>query len=208
MSEDWAEENLKTIRTLMERASVYRHALAPISIIAGILGTVAAGVADGLDWSGKDHFARYWIGVAVIVGGVALLLMRRQAVNEGEKFMSLPARRVTQAMFPMFMAGLGFGILELCTPVENRDSILLAGLWMVFYGVGLHAAGFFMRRGLKLLGWIFIFSGLICLGTNSLANVLWLDESRAHWVMGSVFGLGNLLYGIYLKLTAEPLDVE
>ena len=77
MSEDWAEENLKTIRTLMERASQYRLALAPISIIVGILGIVAAGVTRLLEWSGPGQFAGYWIVVAVIVGGITLILIRR-----------------------------------------------------------------------------------------------------------------------------------
>ena len=205
MSEDWAEENLKTIRTLMERASLYRLALAPISIIVGILGITAAGMAHSLGWAVKGSFAGYWMAVGLFGGGVALLLMRRQALKAGEGFMSPPAKRVAQAMIPMFLAGLGFGVIEFCMSVDERDSIQLAGLWMISYGGGIHAAGFFMRRGLKLLGWIFIISGFICVITNSLGRV---DDSMAHWIMGGAFGLGNLLYGIYLKVTAEPLDAE
>ena len=79
---------------------------------------------------------------------------------------------------------------------------------MISYGGGIHAAGFFMRRGLKLLGCLFTVLGFICVVGNGLANVPWLVDSTAHWVMGGVFGLGNLLYGIYLKVTAEPLDAE
>ena len=208
MSEDWAEENLKTIRTLMERASQYRLALAPISIIVGILGIVAATVTRLLGWSGSGQFAGYWMIVAVIVGGITLILIRRQAMRGGERFISAPAKRVAQSMAPLFVVGLGFGVLELCLPIAERDSIRLAGLWMISYGGGIHAAGFFMRRGLKLLGCLFIVLGFICVVGNGLANVPWLVDSTAHWVMGGVFGLGNLLYGIYLKVTAEPLDAE
>jgi hypothetical protein len=203
MSEGWAEENLKTIRTLMERAGVYRLALAPICIIVGILGIIAALVAESLNFSGKDSFSGYWMVVGIIVGSLALVLIRRQAVKEGEEFMSPPAKRVARSMAPLFVAGLGFGVLELFLPVAQRDSIQLAGLWMISYGGGIHAAGFFMRRGLKLLGWIFIISGLLCVTFNFLGRA---DESIAHWIMGGVFGLGNLMYGIYLKVTAEPLD--
>jgi len=206
MSEDWAEENLKTIRTLMERASLYRLALAPISIIVGILGITAAGATKLMGWSGQ--FAGYWMGVAVIVGSITLILIRRQAMRGGEEFISAPAKRVAQSMAPLFVAGLGFGVLELCLPIAERDSIRLAGLWMISYGGGIHAAGFFMRRGLKLLGCLFIVLGFICVAGNGLGNVPWLDDSTAHWVMGGVFGLGNLLYGIYLKVTAEPLAAE
>ena len=38
MESNWAEENLQTIRTLMERSAVYRRALAPIMLFAGALG--------------------------------------------------------------------------------------------------------------------------------------------------------------------------
>ena len=134
MSEDWAEENLKTIRTLMERASQYRLALAPISIIVGILGIVAATVTRLLGWSGSGQFAGYWMVVAVIVGGITLILIRRQAMRGGERFISAPAKRVAQSMAPLFVVGLGFGVLELCLPIAERDSIRLAGLWMISYG--------------------------------------------------------------------------
>ena len=42
METNWAEENLKTIRTLMERSAIYRRALAPIMIFAGVVGVIAA----------------------------------------------------------------------------------------------------------------------------------------------------------------------
>mgnify|MGYP001334643919 CR=1 FL=1 len=208
MSEDWAEENLKTIRTLMERASLYRLSLAPISIIVGILGVLAAAIADGLHWGGESSFAGYWMAVGIIIGGITLVLIRRQALKAGEEFMSPAAKRVAQSMAPLFVAGLGFGVLELVLPITERDSIRLAGLWMISYGGGIHAAGFFMRRGLKLLGCLFLALGLICLACNYSANIPWLNGSTAHWVMGGVFGMGNLLYGIYLKVTAEPLNAE
>jgi len=42
MDSKWAEENLQTIRTLMERSAVYRRALAPIMLCAGTVGIIAA----------------------------------------------------------------------------------------------------------------------------------------------------------------------
>ncbi len=54
MEPKWAEENLQTIRTLMERSAVYRRALAPIMLFAGLLGVTAAAtgchtIADAAD---------------------------------------------------------------------------------------------------------------------------------------------------------------
>ncbi|MDG1831772.1 MAG: hypothetical protein P8J63_00965, partial [Verrucomicrobiota bacterium] len=66
MSTQWAEENLNTIRTLMERASVYRRTLAPVAIAVGALGMAAAGLAERMGWTGQNNFAGYWLGVGVV----------------------------------------------------------------------------------------------------------------------------------------------
>ena len=209
MSANWAEENLNTIRTLMERASVYRRALAPISIVAGILGILAAGLTQMAGWTGKDHFVVYWMSVAAITGAVVLMLMYRQAIKAGETFWSPPTRRVAQAMLPLLVAGFVLGILEIGDlSATNHDSIRLAALWMILYGGALHSAGFFMRRGLKLLGWIYLILGSLCLLFQESGQIPWLNESRAHLLMGWAFGVNNLAYGLYLRLTSEPLETE
>jgi hypothetical protein len=208
MSAKWAEENLSTIRTLMERASVYRRALAPVAIAVGMLGIAAAGLAEGMGWTGQNNFAGYWLGVGVVAGVTALLLVRRQALQADEEFWSPPTRRVVQVAAPLLLAVLGLGVLEILSSPEKRDSIRLIALWMVLYGGALHASGFFMRRGLKLVGWIFVSLGAICLYLHTFGKVQWLDEAHAHWVMGWAFGANHLAYGVYLKLTAKPMDEE
>ena len=207
MSAQWAEENLNTIRTLMERASVYRRALAPVAIAVGVLGMAAAGLAEGMGWTGQNNFAGYWLGVGVVTLLAALLLVRRQALQANEEFWSPPTRRVAQVMAPLLLAGLGFGVLEILN-TGGRDSIRLIALWMVLYGGALHAAGFFMQRGLKLVGWIFVISGTICLYLHTMGDVKWLGEANANWVMGWAFGANHLAYGLYLKLTAKPVEEE
>jgi len=208
MDADWAEENLNTIRTLMERASVYRLALAPVAVAVGVMGLVAAGGAQAWGRTGAEDFAAYWMAVAGAGLGLALLMIRRQAMKAGEAFWSPPTRRVAQALAPMFVVGLGMGVLELLSVSKDRDSIQLICLWMMLYGGAIHAAGFFMKRGLKLLGALFVTVGLAGVFAHKIANITWLSESHAHWVMGAVFGGGHLLYGIYLKVTAEPVDEE
>lgn len=205
---NWAEENLKTIRSLMERASVYRRALAPVAITVGVLGLAAAAFAQAVDWTEPNRFAAYWMGVAGVSMLSALLLIRRQALKGGEEFWSPPTRRVAQAMAPMLAVGLGLGVLELLRAPMEGDGIRLAAIWMILYGGALHSAGFFMQRGLRLLGWFFVIIGIICIGISEFWETSWLVDSQAHWVMGWAFGVNNLAYGLYLKLTAEPLETE
>ena len=111
-------------------------------------------------------------------------------------------------MAPMLAVGLGLGLLELFQTPMDRNGIRLAAIWMILYGGALHSAGFFMQRGLSLLGWIFVFIGIICLFISEFGETSWLVDSQAHWVMGWAFGVNNLAYGVYLKLTAGPLESE
>ena len=205
---NWAEENLKTIRNLMEHAALYRRALAPVAITVGVLGLAAAAFAQAVDWTEPNRFAAYWMGVAGVSMLSALLLIRRQALKGGEEFWSPPTRRVAQAKAPMLAVGLGLGVLELLRAPMEGDGIRLEAIWMILYGGALHSAGFFMQRGLSLLGWFFVIIGIICLGISEFWETSWLVDSQAHWVMGWAFGVNNLAYGLYLKLTAEPLETE
>ena len=205
---NWAEENLKTIRNLMEHAALYRRALAPVAITVGVLGLAAAAFAQAVGWTEPNRFAAYWIGVAGVSMLSALLLIRRQALKGGEEFWSPPTRRVAQAMAPMLAVGLGLGVLELLRAPMEGDGIRLAAIWMILYGGALHSAGFFMQRGLRLLGWLFVIIGIICIVISEFGETSWLVDSQAHWVMGWAFGVNNLAYGVYLKLTAGPLEIE
>ena len=205
---NWAEENLKTIRNLMEHAALYRRALAPVAITVGVLGLIAAAFAHAVGWTEPNRFAAYWMGVGVVSMLSALLLIRRQALKGGEEFWSPPTRRVAHAMAPMLAVGLGLGLLVLLHDPMPRDGIRLAAIWMILYGGALHSAGFFMQRGLRLLGWFFVIIGIICLGISEFWETSWLVDSQANWVMGWAFGINNLAYGLYLKLTAEPLETE
>ena len=60
MQTDWASENLKVIRTLMERSAVYRRALAPVMGLAGATGIAAGALGAALGFRTSRPFAAYW----------------------------------------------------------------------------------------------------------------------------------------------------
>ncbi|HSY44382.1 MAG TPA: hypothetical protein VK811_10770 [Candidatus Acidoferrum sp.] len=199
MQTNWAEENLQTIRTLMERSAVYRRALAPIMLFAGTLGVVAAiiGLCCHLEsWQG---FGALWLGTAVIAVVGALLIVRRQAVKESEVFWSPPTKRVGQAILPPLFAGMVLG--SVFTFIRLANPMVLTFLWLFFYGCALHAAGFFMQRGMKVFGWIYIGSASVILCI--LAPFEYTVAVSAHWFMGFFFGVLHLAYGVYLYLTEK-----
>jgi hypothetical protein len=195
MESDWAVEHLQTIRTLMERSAVYRRALAPIMLFAGIMGVAAAGVGLLCHLDSMRSFGALWLGTAVLVVVGAFVIVRRQAIKDHEPLWSPPARRVGQALLPALLAGMCLGLVFAVAGLANAR--VLTFIWVLFYGCALHAAGFFMPRGVKWFGWIFV--GLACVSLVFLAA--FGLEINAHWLMGFFFGVLHLAYGAYLYLT-------
>lgn len=210
MDDTVAAENLRVIRTLMERSALYRRALAPVSLTTGGLGLVAGAVGWFLGLGSVDGFVGFWMATAVFVSAVSLLIVRRQALGDREAFWSPPTRRVAEAILPPLVAGLVLGLLALSPGKSDRPGSLsdlawwLPSIWMVLYGCAIHAAGFFVPRGMRRLGWLFVGAG--CSAVPVLTNLAPFSGktpsmTAAHLVMAATFGGFHLAYGLYLALT-------
>ena len=203
MQPHWAAEHLLVIRTLMERSAIYRRALAPIVLALGFLGVAAAAIG----WIAKVQepraFVGYWSGVGLVGLSGAYLLARRQALKAGESFWSAPTRRVTQALLPpLFVGFCASAVSVLISRQETWAAWCIVPVWMVLYGCAVHAAGFFMPRGMKLFGWGFIVVGCALAGQLALFGAA-ASLSAAHWVMVGSFGGFHLGYGFYLYITEK-----
>jgi len=200
---NWAVENLQTIRTLMERSALYRRALAPIMLFAGGLGVIAAAIGIHFRLSTVKGFTVLWLVTAVVVIAGAFYIARKQALKDNELFWSPPTRRVAQALMPPLAAGMILGIiLGLGSVARLVDFIvLLPFLWAFLYGCALHAAGFFMPRGVRWFGWVYIVSASIALLYVMLVRPNF--DVNGHWLMGIFFGGLHLAYGGYLYLTEK-----
>lgn len=196
-----AAENLQVIRTLMERAALYRRTLAPIMLFVGAVGSVAAVGGIALGMNPLPRFCGYWMAAALMAVSGAFAIARRQAMHDGEPFWSPPALRVSQALAPSLAAGLVFSLaLVAFAPSDLRWPFVLANA--LFYACAVHAAGFFMPRGMKLFAWLIVglSAGLLLVRP---ALVPAMGAALDHALMGAVFGLAHLAYGVYLYST-EP----
>jgi hypothetical protein len=202
MEQHVATEHLQVIRTLMERAALYRRTLAPIMLYVGSVGVVAAlgGVALGI--SEPRAFCAWWFAAAVAALAGAFVIARRQALADGEPFWSPPTVRVTQAIVPPLAAGLLLGLaLVAFAPGRERWLFILSNA--LFYGCAVHAAGFFMPRGMKLFGWLIILASGAWLLASAAAGGSPTTARVDHALMGALFGVAHLAYGVYLYAT-EP----
>ena len=206
MEPKWAEENLQTIRTLMERCAVYRRALAPIMLLAGVLGLAAAAIGLLLQLNTTRSFSALWLGTAGVAVAGSFFIARQQALKDHEVFWSAPTRRVAQALLPPLAAGMILGLVFGLGPNNSIDfTLLLPFLWALFYGCALHSAGFFMPRGVRLFGWVNIGLASACL--CGLMVIQPDFDLSGHWLMGFFFGLLHLAYGTYLYLTEKKSPV-
>jgi hypothetical protein len=200
MRTNWAEENLQTIRTLMERSAVYRRALAPIMFFAGVMGILAALVGLLFRLKSPHTFGELWLGTAMIVVIVAFFIARRQAVKDKENFWSPPTRRVGQALLPPLTAGMVLGVML----TWGNAIQFLPFIWALLYGCALHSAGFFISSGVKWFGWIYIGLALsIMLILTIVGSYYLIPDYSPHWLMGFFFGVLHLTYGAYLYLTEK-----
>lgn len=203
METNWATEHLQIIRTLMERSALYRRALAPIMIFCGVVGIAGGGAGWVLRVESPRAFVLFWAGAAAFAFAGSFLLVRRQALKDSEPFWSPPTRRIAQAMLPALFVGCGAGALLGLPQGSSAIPVWwLPSIWMGLYGCAIHAAGFFMPRGMKVFGW-----GYILLGGAIFWRFTFLPEAppmiRAHLLMGGAFGGLHLAYGVYLYFTEK-----
>jgi hypothetical protein len=201
MEQHVAAEHLQVIRTLMERSALYRRTLGPIMVYVGAVGSGAAlgGVALGIE--ALRAFCAWWLVAALVAIAGAFAIARRQALEDGERFWSPPALRVTQALLPPLAAGLLLSLaLVVFAPGDLRWLFVLGNA--LFYGCAMHAAGFFMPRGTNLFGWLIIVLSAAVLFMR-LVVAPGATATMDHALMGGFFGGAHLAYGAYLFMT-EP----
>jgi hypothetical protein len=206
METDWAAEHLQTIRTLMERSAVYRRALAPIMVWNGIVGVVAGLAGWKLTINSTAAFIVFWSVAALLAIVGSFLLVRRQAIKESEPFWSPPTRRIAQALLPPLFIGAFLNCYALYSTWSTGGdgsyvAFILILYWLFLYGCAAHSAAFFMTRGMKLFGWIFIAAG--CAVFLAGTRTGWPFGLSPHLLMAATFGGLHLAYGIYLYITEK-----
>jgi FtsH-binding integral membrane protein len=204
METNQATENLQVIRTLMERSALYRRALAPIMTFVGAIGIAGGVLGCAAKIDTQNGFILFWSGIAAVGLIGSFLQVRRQALKDAEPFWSPPTRRVAQALFMPLFIGAAVTIITWRFPADSYIKPWggICTIWMMLYGCALNAAGFFMNRGIKLLGW-----GIALCGCGLFAyRYAWVLEPNVlsdHRAMGWIFGGVQFAYGIYLYFTEK-----
>ena len=195
-----AEEDLRVIRSLMERATIYRAISAPTALVAGLLSFLVSTAIylneeTKLSWHQPirpRQFATIWVVVLVVVLAANTFFVWREAKKAGRPFISPGMRLALGAVVPCLLIPAAFTGWFFTTGYLGARDLDLVVLWIAFYGLALLSTAFFAPQSLVLLGWAFLLSGLAVPAlTNRLETV---TSNLPNLAMGITFGIYHLVY--------------
>jgi hypothetical protein len=196
-----AEEHLRVIRSLMERATIYRAISAPTALVAGLLSIFAAvaiflnnetGFNVGFQINSRE-FAFVWLVVLLVSLATTAFFIRREALRTGRPFISPAMKLALRAIAPCLLIPLSVTVWFLQTGYLGNQELFLVAVWTGFYGLALLSTNLFAPRSLALLGWAFL---LTSVAIPVLDRAIETDFSAytPDLAMGVTFGLYHLIY--------------
>lgn len=192
-----AAEQLRLIRAVMERATVFRALSGETALIGGALALAAAWRSEGKHYWG---FAGWWLGgLALVLAFNVFQIWRMKAVS-GRPLWSHGLRVAVRGALPSLIAGGFLGLLF----VRADNDRLAACLWILHYGLALLAIREFAPKSMVWLGWAFVTFGVASLaGVAGVIHVPldWLRMMNGARLMAVAFGGFHLIYGALIVTT-------
>jgi hypothetical protein len=203
-----AEDHLRVIRTLMERATIYRAISAPTALAGGLLAlglAVAIYYADSSSravYASSRKFALLWLALLALVLAINAFFLRREASRERRPFFSSGMKLTIRAVVPCLVVPAMVTVWFLRQGFLGNNELLLVTTWIVFYGLALLSTAFFAPQSLVILGWAFLLTGLfapiIQINSDDLPS-----QFMPAFFMGLTFGFYHLVYAICTWFSAQ-----
>jgi hypothetical protein len=149
-----AIDNLRYIRSAMERAGSFTAVPGVGGIVLGCTALVAAVLARQMGDAGSWLVA--WLGEAVLAGLIGVTTAARKSRKAGTPLLSGPGRKFLLGFAPPLFAG------AVLTFVLFRagDLSLLPGVWLLLYGTGVLCGGGASVKVVPLMGVCFMAAGV------------------------------------------------
>ena len=193
-----AEDHLRAIRSLMERATIYRAISAPSALVGGLLSLLLAISLMFRPVQQEQVVILCWLVVLLLTAAVNVYFLWRGARDRDEPFASRGMREALRALIPSFLVA---GVLTaLCLAGRGFDNLPV--IWSVCYGLALLATSHFAPPSIIRLGTLFLLTGLAMAVAESIAPAVIYKLPMAvrhqeHWgsfYMALTFGLYHIAY--------------
>lgn len=183
-----ALSQIADIRQQVARAQSFRGYRAATTAMTGLIAIVTALVHVSIAPPGHglrvDHYLYLWFAAAMlslaIVGSEMWLRVRRSG-SEMQRDLTLAA---VEQFTPALVTGLLLTIV--ITEFAWENVWMLPGLWMVLFAMGIYASRRVLPRFSSAVAGFYLLAGLTVLAMHR-------DAGMRPWVMGSVFGVGQLM---------------
>lgn len=201
-AEKTALEHLRIIRTLMERAHIYRAVSAPAALFGGILALTISivGFYHQEDSNSGGKFLAAWLILLALSTVSNLFLLVRESKEQAQPFITDGLRMALRAVIPPLTVG---GVLGICLITFRSEIVLAALVWILCYGLALLSTASFAPKSVIRLGCGFLIGGigLTVLWFFSKGSIAGMGSiSLASLFLGLTFGLFHVIYSVAVFL--------
>ncbi|MCW1885278.1 hypothetical protein OKA04_11105 [Luteolibacter flavescens] len=196
-----AAEQLRVIRTMMERATIFRALSGEAALIGGAMSLAAGWISEdrhGWKWGSV------WLGGLAIVLVFAIWQLLRAAHAHKRIVWSHGLKVALRGATPSLVVGGFVGLLYLRSGMPGAE-MLSACFWILHYGLALLAIREFAPKSMIWLGLAFLIVGLAALAGMTLFQTMqpMLAKVGASGLMAITFGGFHLLYGAAIVTTTR-----
>lgn len=197
-----AAEQLRLIRSIMERATIFRALSGETALIGGAAALAAAWLSDGQQsWA----WATWWLtGLGLALAFNIFQIFRIKQTHQ-RPFWSTGLRIALRGALPSLIAGGFLGLIF----VRGNHLPAAAAMWILHYGLALLAIREFAPKSMLWLGWAFVVAGVAALAgvsqvVDSVANLI--GQLSGSQLMAITFGGFHLIYGALIVTTSRRED--
>jgi hypothetical protein len=210
MNPSAAEEHLRLIRELMERATIYRTVSAPAALFCGLIALLVSGLAlipGPFQPPFQHNFVLVWVIVCLLSATANIFFLFRSTERRQERFASYRLRAALLAIAPAFIVAIA---LTVFLARAAGSELFIAVCWMALYGLALLSTMTFAPRSIVVLGWAFILTSVLILCLMTPVLILAVPNQPAlaleqvgYFAMAGSFGLYHTIYGLVVMFSAR-----
>jgi len=196
-----AADQLRAIRSMMERATIFRALSGEAALVGGAMALAAGWISEPKNGWAWGSVWLSGLGVALIFG--VWQLFRSAAANQ-KAVWSHGLKVALRGALPSLIVGGFLGLLYLKYGMQGSEKTA-ASVWILHYGLALLAIREFAPKSMAWLGIAFILTGIASFSAMTFVQAATpiLNKLGASGLMAATFGGFHLFYGAAIVTTTR-----